>query len=114
MTSILFGPKGKCLIKMALDTGATYTLISPEAAVSIGYHPTRARKTTIITTPTSVEYVPLIRLSKIRCLGQLIHYFDVVCHSLPPESTVDGLLGLNFLNRFNLSLFFRDHYLEIV
>ncbi len=37
----------------------------------------------------------------------------VVVHDLPPTSRVDGLLGLNFLNNFNLKLMFKKGYLEI-
>ncbi|MBI4411863.1 MAG: retropepsin-like domain-containing protein [Deltaproteobacteria bacterium] len=98
---------------MALDTGATYTLISPEAARSLGYALNRRSKTVPITTPSRTETVPLVRVRAIQCMGRQLRNVDVICHTLPKKATVEGLLGLNFLNKFNLSLFFKDHFLEI-
>ena len=41
------------------------------------------------------------------------HDVDVLCHDLPPQSPVAGLLGLNVLRRFNVLLAFLRQYLEL-
>jgi hypothetical protein len=49
-----------------------------------------------VTTGSGVEFVVRITLSKIAALGQERANFPVLCHTLPPSTGVDGLLGLDF------------------
>lgn len=53
-------------LKMALDTGATYTMIPVEAAVTIGCDPSRSHRKIEITTGNSIEYVPIVTIPKFR------------------------------------------------
>lgn len=65
----IIGLKVELSLKMALDTGATYTMIPVEAAVAIGCDPLRSRRKIEITTGSSTEYVPVITVPKFRALG---------------------------------------------
>jgi len=38
---------------------------------------------------------------------------EVLCHDLPPESGVDGLLGLSFLKHFKLTIRFRKGIIDL-
>jgi len=38
-----------------------------------------------------------VSIPKFSCLGTTLKRFSVVCHNLPPESPVEGLIGLGFL-----------------
>ena len=82
---------------MALDTGATYTMAPIEAAIAIGCNPLRSQRRIEITTGSSIEYVPIVIIPKFRAFGIEIRNMEVICHNLTPQSTVEGLLGLNFL-----------------
>ena len=82
----LTGPRTFRIIKMALDTGASYTIIPLETAIAIGYNPALSKKHIEITTASGVVIVP--------------KNFEVICHDLPFQSPVKGLLGLNFLIQF--------------
>jgi hypothetical protein len=46
----------------------------------------------------------LVCLSKFYCLGKSIKYFDVLAHTLPFGTYVDGLLGMDFMNRFEVEI----------
>ncbi len=92
----LEGPSGSALLRLALDTGATGTLINAGMLVAIGYDPALAIERTEVTTGSGVEFVPRIALSKLTALGQERVGFPVLCHTLPPSAGVDGLLGLDF------------------
>jgi predicted aspartyl protease len=92
----LEGPSGSALLRLALDTGATGTLINAGMLVAIGYDPALATERTEVTTGSGVEFVPRIALSKLTALGQERVGFPVLCHTLPPSAGVDGLLGLDF------------------
>jgi len=94
------GPRTYRIIKMALDTGASYTIIPLETAIAIGYNPVLSRKRIEITTASGVVIVPVIKIKSITCLGKEIKNIEVICHDLPSQSPVKGLLGLNFLIHF--------------
>ena len=96
----IIGPKTYRIIKLAMDTGATYTIISLETAISIGYNPIASKKHIEVTTASGTIIAPIITIKSITCLGYKVANIDVICHDLPPQSPVKGLLGLNFLIHF--------------
>lgn len=65
----IIGPKVELSLKMAIDTGATYTMSPIEAAVAVGRDPLRSQRKIEITTDSSVEYVPIITVPKFRAFG---------------------------------------------
>lgn len=103
----VWGPLGQRVVRLALDTGATSTLIRPGILVSIGYDPALALDRRQMTSASGVEYVPCLRVDKLEALGQQRSQFDMICHTLPPTATVDGLLGLDFLRAQGLTVDFR-------
>ncbi|MBI3317778.1 MAG: clan AA aspartic protease [Candidatus Omnitrophica bacterium] len=109
----IVGPRGKRIVPLILDTGASITTLSHEAALDIGCDPARATRRTEIMTASSVERVPLIVIPLMEVLGHRLRNLEVVCHDLPPVSPVVGLLGLNFLKHFDLHLNFRSRTLEL-
>jgi predicted aspartyl protease len=104
----LEGPSGIAVLRLALDTGATGTLINIGMLVSIGYDPALSPNRVQVTTGSGVEFVPRIALNKITALGQERADFTVLCHTLPPSASVDGLLGLDFFRGQILSIDFQN------
>ena len=102
----LEGPSGSAVLRLALDTGATSTLINTAMLVSLGYDPGVALDRVQVTTGSGIEFAPQITLSKLRALDQEHAGFPVLCHTLPPSAGVDGLLGLDFFRgqRLNIDL----------
>ena len=107
--------KGNMVIrsKMALDTGATYLMVSWEMAEVLGYEPELSKERIDMTTASGVEKVPLITLKSVSVLGKRARNVKAIVHDLPPRSYVDGLLGLSFLKNFKVCLDFRKGILEI-
>ena len=101
--------KKELSLKMAVDCGATYTMIPTEAAISIGCDPLRSRRKIEITTGSGIEYVPVVTVPKFSALGKKLKNMDVVCHNLPPQSPVEGLLGLNFLKKAKVIIDFSEN-----
>lgn len=104
----VFGPKRDFVLSLALDTGATGTLISQSSLLRLGYDLTQAQDQVQITTGSSIEYAPRILLGKLTALGQVRTDFPILGHNLPPSASVDGLLGLDFFRGLNLNIDFRD------
>jgi predicted aspartyl protease len=103
----LWGPAGSAVLRLALDTGATGTLVNVGLLVALGYDPALSPDRVQVTTGSGVEFVPSITLEKIRSLGKDRLGFPVLGHTLPPSAGVDGLLGLDFLRDQSLTLDFR-------
>lgn len=114
LTPTITGRNGvKKKISMALDTGATYTMIPWEMAEVLGYEPGLSKERTDMITASGVETVPLLSLESISVLGKTVKGIEVVVHNLPQRSYVDGLLGLSFLRKFNICLDFKNGVLRI-
>ena len=101
------------IIKMVLDTGATYTMLPWKIARVLGLKAEVSERRIDIITASGVESVPLVNLKSIRLFDKKVSNIDVVIHDLPAKSYVDGLLGLNFLRNFELYINFKEGYFEI-
>ncbi|MFA4888974.1 MAG: retropepsin-like aspartic protease [Candidatus Omnitrophota bacterium] len=98
--------------KLAVDTGASFTMISIETALSIAIDPSRAQRHIEITTANGVIFAPLIKIASFECLGVEIKELEVICHNLPPESCVEGLLGINFLQAAKITIDFSKNIIS--
>jgi len=52
------GPSGSAVLQLALDTGATGTMINAGMLVALGYDPALAPERIQVTTGSGVEFVP--------------------------------------------------------
>ena len=84
------------IVRLALDTGATGSMINWDVAVFLGYDPASGEERIQVTTGSGVEFAPRIAVKKVEALGRSLENFPILCHTLPPSATVDGLLGLDF------------------
>lgn len=100
---------------LALDTGASRTMVSWLIARRLGYRPEFSPlvERTRIVTGSGVEYVPEITTTEIRSLGRTVRGLPILVHDLPPEIGVDGLLGLDFLRRYRLSVDFKKGLIRL-
>ncbi len=109
----LTGPSGVAILRLALDTGATRTLVNAAMLTSVGYDPAVSPDRFEVTTGSGLEYVPQVRLSRMKALGQARSDFSVLCHTLPPSSGVDGVLGVDFFRQQILKIDFRDGKISV-
>jgi predicted aspartyl protease len=100
-------------VRLALDTGATRTVISAAVMVAMGYEPTQSVEHVEILTASGTEMAPVIELRSIKALGVRRTHWPVISHTLPSETGVHGLLGLDFLRGARLSLDFQGGTIEL-
>lgn len=98
----LYGLHTDTIARLALDTGATGSMINWDVAVLLGYDPASTEERIQVTTGSGVEFAPRIVVKKIELLGRTLENFPILCHTLPPTATVDGLLGLDFFRGLRL------------
>ncbi len=104
--------KGKrtAVAKLVLDTGASCVVLRWKLIYAIGLT-IDPGKTTQTTTATTVETVPEVTIPEISVLGKSAKNIKAIVKDLPPESHVDGLLGLSFLRNFKLTLDFQKGFI---
>lgn len=100
-------------VHVALNTGATYTMIPWKIAEALGYAPEVAEDRIHITTASGTEKVPLINVDSFAVSTAKVSNLKVAVHDLPEKSRIDGLLGINFLRSFHLSLDFHEGIIEL-
>jgi hypothetical protein len=61
----------------------------------------------------ALKYAPCTKVRSATAIGQKVTRLDVLCHDLPAESGVDGLLGINFLRHFKLTIRFRKGIIDL-
>ena len=109
----LFGPVGDMIVRLALDTGATSSLINSEIMILLGYDPAPSPDRIQVTTGSGVELCPRVTVQRLEALGKSVNDFPILSHTLPPTSQVDGLLGLDFFRGFQISIDFRNGTITI-
>jgi predicted aspartyl protease len=78
------GPLGTKVLRMAVDTGASLTIIPVETALAIGCDPMMSRHRIEFITPSGMEYAPLITIPVVKAFGFKLKNIEVFCHNLPP------------------------------
>jgi predicted aspartyl protease len=100
-------------VRLLVDTGSTYTVVSWQRLQNLGYDPATSRERRQIFTVDSMIMVPRVRLRRFHCLGKIVENFLILCHTVPFISYVDGLLGTDFLRSFDIAIHVRRGYIEV-
>ncbi len=70
-----------------------------------------------MTTASGKIRCPIIKISNFHCMGQIVKDLEVGVHNLPVNDGTDiqiqGLLGMNFLNKFDYKITFSKGLIEI-
>lgn len=107
------GPIGRVSMRLALDAGATGTIVDPSFLTRVGYNlsglPRNLRANTV-NGPVSVSAVQIVSLSS---LGIMAANIRVVAHRLQ-RTGFDGVLGLDFLRGHVLTIDYVQGTIELV
>ena len=102
--AMLAGPKRGSRCRFVLDTGCVTTLVTPETIDRLGYSSRDGEHTATVTTALGREPGYLLRVARFIAFGHSFDDFRVNVHDLADASGIDGLLGLDFLRRFNYEI----------
>ena len=108
----LWGPLGFKDLDLVLDTGAAVTLIIPDVLDDLGYSPRDSIRRTVIRSPLGDEPGYLLRVARFEALGFSLAEVPIHAHSLAEGDQFHGLLGLDFLRRFRLTIDFDAGIIE--
>jgi len=93
----------RIMVRMMLDTGAKYTIITPDVDRQLNLGLQGARQVPV-TTATRLEMAPLILVDQVDVYGLVLKHVETAVMDLPVALGVDGLLGMSFLKRCRLVL----------
>jgi|AntAceMinimDraft_14_1070370.scaffolds.fasta_scaffold12425_2 clan AA aspartic protease (TIGR02281 family) len=93
----------RTLIRMILDTGAKYTVITPDVARRLGLDLQGARRVPV-TTATQLEMAALTTVDQIDVQGLVLRDVETAVINLPTALGVEGLLGMSFLRKCRMLL----------
>jgi predicted aspartyl protease len=65
-------------------------------------------------TGSGIEYAPCVTVKSLIVGGEEIVNVGVLCHDLPAEAGIDGLLGLNFLKNFDFTVEYSSGRLRFI
>jgi len=102
----------RTLVRMMLDTGAKYTVITPEIARRLALDLEEARRVPVVTA-SQLQFAPLIPLGQVDVYGLMLERIETAILDLPPALGVEGLLGMSFLRRCRLVLDVPKQALEL-
>ena len=92
---------GALKANLALDTGATITVVSRRIASNLALTALGASK---VGTVGGVITVPLARLGSLKVGAAEVHDLVVSIHDFSTDPRIEGLLGMDFLKHFHVSL----------
>ena len=129
MGSVSFNPSGESIVlrlqvggvapdtfrnvPVALDTGATITIIPSQVLIALGYDLLNPKGRVQLLTASGTVLAKRINVQRLTAIGETIKNIDVLCHDLPGNSPIKGLLGLNFLRHFDVNISFSTGTIEL-
>lgn len=90
--------------RMALDTGAAETIITPDVTDELGYGAHLGDHITVIHSVVGREHGYTMRVTRFTALGFDQLDFLVVVQDVPSGYGIEGLLGLSFLRHFDYDI----------
>ena len=129
MGSVSFNPSGESIVlrlqvggvdpdtfrnvTVALDTGATITIIPSQVLIALGYDLLNPKGRVQLLTASGTAFAKRINVQRLTAIGETIENIDVLCHDLPGNSPIKGLFGLNFLRHFDVNISFSIGTIEL-
>lgn len=92
--------KSIAVVWLALDTGASTTIIANEVLHNIGFHSESLKEFVTLGDASQSHLVPKVEVPCFSLGNLAVKNLEVLSYTLPEEHGIDGLIGLNFLRRF--------------
>lgn len=93
-------------VTLILDTGASYTILSPRVFHQLGLSiPSSAPMVQFVIAGGQRVEAPLVSVDSLEIGHSRVGPIEVLAYdAIPHDPALDGLIGLNFLNRFTITI----------
>lgn len=101
------------VVNLLIDCGASQTMLSWGTLLSLKLDPAISpiRRPTV--TANGLVYLPEVTIDELHAFGQRVGQMPVLANNIPLGTHVHGLLGMNFLRRFETCLNFKQATIQI-
>ncbi len=89
---------------MVLDTGARVTVVTPRIALELGFGREDLEPAVTVHGATGSGRAAALEVPSVSLMGMEVANLRVLCHPLPAHALFDGILGMNFLNYFEIEI----------
>jgi len=96
-------------VRLIIDTGATLTIIRPDALRRAGVGSGQFEATRTLATAGGHIKAPVFRVGSLGLGTEVVRDIAVGSIDIPGMGTIDGLLGMDFLNHFRFTIDQEDH-----
>ena len=100
-------------IKLVLDTGATISGISEKLAIELGYDLLQSGITQDFDTAGGTQPLSIITIKRIDFAGSQYRNHKVLCNEHFDNMFIDGVIGLDILRNYNISINFDRNSIEL-
>lgn len=94
---------GPSWLTMVVDTGSPVTIVRPDAAMEIGLELHEAPGTELLGVTGSARPSEGT-VDAVTLFGMTVRHLRIICHPLDARFGFDGILGLDFLQHFNIRI----------
>lgn len=99
--------------ELLVDTGAAFTILPPKVLEEMKVDLSRPFRYERIASVHQTARIPVIRLDSLQIGSQRATHLDVLVLALPSGLQIDGLLGVNFLGKYRMTVEFDHHTLVL-
>jgi predicted aspartyl protease len=108
----MWGPLGEQNVRFAFDPGAYRTIINTRLTDALGYQVAGDSQRVSTAAVIGREWGYTLRVEKLSILGFEFPNLQIACFDLPEQYDIDGLIGLDLIERFEVTLRHRDRWIQ--
>lgn len=108
----IYGPLGDQNVHFVFDPGAHRTIIAVALTDYLGYQANFSSKKTSTTSIVGKEFGYTVVIKQLNVLGFEFKNVEIAVFDLPEKYGIDGLIGLDLLERFEVTLRHRDRMIR--
>lgn len=110
-TALIENKNRRYYLILLVDTGSSFTIINPIIIEKLNIDTTTKKRKKIITA-SGYEFCDEVITENFYCFGKNVRNFSLLSHSVPFETYIDGILGMDFLTRFDFIFRMREGIIE--
>lgn len=108
----IVGPLGEQNLRFAFDTGSYLTIVNTCLTDSLGFRASDGIRRVSTGSVAGKEWGYMLTLQRLSILGFEFRGFEVACFDLPEQYGIDGLIGLDLLEKFEVTLRHSERWVQ--
>jgi hypothetical protein len=107
------GPLGQAVLRLAVDSGSTFTTVDSQILASVGAIPEPSASILRMRTANSIFSAQRVSISRFAALGKELWDYSVISIPIQADVQIDGLLGLDFFRNHKLTIDLNNGTIEL-